>query len=427
MPDSSEVPPDWFDQRLRNTGHSEPNPVKYRAFEHDLAELLGMRAVDIYAAYISQPGNFDVRMTQSERARNARLRVAVVPADKDWTDLTEVASRMAQGRYPGTAVLVIRDNSENWTPRWGIEPSNPELLSDLPGYLSRFQISFDDFELQTYPYAPPDTLVELTEQAVQILQDLSARPEMTRILYQLDPRLFARLIENDVRAGDVVAIAHRRAVVNRFRKLLEDAEFFNDAAKPFGGSKEKVWQQLLEQNPCILGVSLAGQLLTSWSDEKLEQVVAGFSISSPGKRADAVMRTNGRIRAMVFAEIKHHNTDLLSTEPRAGCWAPSQALSEGIVQIQRTVHLASRQIGERLSDKDDTGADTGEHTYMVRPRSFLILGNLEELRGPSGVHQDKYESFELYRRNLYEPEIITYDELLARAEWYVETLDDDET
>ena len=41
-----------------------------------------------------------------------------------------------------------------------------------------------------------------------------------------------------------------------------------------------------------------------------------------------------------------------------------------------------------------------------------------------GVHRPKYESFELYRRNLYEPEVITFDELLARAEWHVEVLDE---
>lgn len=40
-------------------------------------------------------------------------------------------------------------------------------------------------------------------------------------------------------------------------------------------------------------------------------------------------------------------------------------------------------------------------------------------RGASGVHRAKHQSFELYRRNLYEPEVITFDELLAQAEWHV--------
>jgi hypothetical protein len=39
-------------------------------------------------------------------------------------------------------------------------------------------------------------------------------------------------------------------------------------------------------------------------------VVAGHSIAGAGKRVDALMRTAGRIRSMVFAEIKHHGTAL---------------------------------------------------------------------------------------------------------------------
>jgi hypothetical protein len=72
--------------------------------------------------------------------------------------------------------------------------------------------------------------------------------------------------------------------------------------------------------------------------------------------------------------------------------------------------------------RDGFGADgfeTGEHTYLVRPRSFLIVGSLAQLRSERGVHVAKLRSFELYRRNLYEPEVVTFDELLARAEWHV--------
>jgi hypothetical protein len=57
---------------------------------------------------------------------------------------------------------------------------------------------------------------------------------------------------------------------------------------------------------------------------------------------------------------------------------------------------------------------------LVRPRSFLIVGHLGEFRGArGGVNPDKYRSFELFRRHLDEPEVITFDELLARAEWHV--------
>ncbi len=250
---------------------------------------------------------------------------------------------------------------------------------------------------------------------------LFSGPEISNRLYELAPEAFRQAIRSDASADDVVALAHRKAVALRFRALLEDDEFFEEARLGVGGRPEAVWQRLLEENPWILGVGLAGQLLTSWDDSRLEQVVSGFSVAGPGKRTDALLRTTGRIRSLAFAEIKHHKTALLAgSEYRSGCWPPSAELVGGVTQLQQTVDRAVETISKRLPDTDAEGAETGEATWLIRPRSFLILGQLEELRGEVGVHADRYQSFELYRRNLYEPEIITFDELLARAEWHVE-------
>lgn len=269
---------------------------------------------------------------------------------------------------------------------------------------------------------PPegDTSVRIDD---QVLQDFFGDPDAMAALYGRDPDSVRRLIELDANAEDVIAISRRREVVGYFRKLLHDAEFFEQAAAEHS-SPEKVWQTLFEAEPWLLGANLASQLITSWSPDRLEQFVVGASVSGPGKRTDALMRTNGRIHAMIFAEIKHHRTLLVDKEYRAGCWAPSAELSGGVVQIQQTVHLATRDIQGRLADKDADGVETGENTYVVRPRSYLIVGSLDQLRTPSGVNKAKFESFELYRRNLYEPEIVTFDELLARAEWQCTLLEE---
>jgi hypothetical protein len=253
----------------------------------------------------------------------------------------------------------------------------------------------------------------------QTLHSFLTDPDALERLYDSDPERFRALIKSDVAAPDVIAIAHRKEAVKRFRQLLTDADVFAAEQERCGGKPEAVWQGFLELNPWILGVSLAGQLLTSWDEGRLEQVVAGFSVAGPGKRADALLRTAGLVRSLVFAEIKHHETPLLRTEYRPGCWPPSSELAGGVTQAQQTVHIASVEIGDRLADTDDTGAETGEDTWLLRPRSFLIIGHLAELRGASGVHAAKFRSFELYRRNLSEPEIVTFDELLARAEWHV--------
>lgn len=262
-----------------------------------------------------------------------------------------------------------------------------------------------------------------------LVRDLFANPDSLVALYRRDPAHFRRLISDDETAKDVVATAARRAEVRRFRQLLEDDDLFDEAVLATAHRRaEDVWQQFFEASPWIFGVTLAGQFLTSWDENRLEQVVAGSSIDGPGKRADALLRTAGRIRSMVFAEIKTHRTPLLGQEYRSGCWSPSTELAGGLAQVQGTVHLATLGIGERLSDLAPDGSEIpGEYTYLLRPRSFLVVGRLSDLVGErGGPHADKVRSFELFRRHLQEPEILTFDELLARAEWVVDMVADED-
>ena len=261
----------------------------------------------------------------------------------------------------------------------------------------------------------------------EVIHAVLADPAVLASQYTRDPDAYRQAIANDDAAKDVIALAARRAAVNRFRRLLDEPKFFDEEVALVPGKKpqEAVWQRLFEENPWMLGATLSTQFLSSWSDEKLEQVVTGTSISTVGKRTDALLRTNGQIRSMVFAEIKHHRTDLLKKvayEYRSGCWAPSTEMAGGVAQAQGTVHQAVEQLGLKLEHKDSNGNTVlGDFTYLVRPRSYLVIGSLTQLQGETGGnHDDKVRSFELYRRSLVEPEIVTFDEILARAEWLID-------
>jgi len=74
-----------------------------------------------------------------------------------------------------------------------------------------------------------------------------------------------------------------------------------------------------------------------------------------------------------------------------------------------------------LQTRDEDGADvSGDFSYLVEPRCLVIAGSLAELQSEAGGdHVEKIRSFELYRRGLVEPEVVTFDELLARAQWVV--------
>ncbi|MEZ5236134.1 MAG: Shedu immune nuclease family protein [Acidimicrobiales bacterium] len=253
-----------------------------------------------------------------------------------------------------------------------------------------------------------------------LLREVFSDPSAIASVYAHDPAGFRALIESDADARDVVALQRRREVVARMRGWLEGQSDFESASAAAGGP-EKAWQKLLEENPWILGIGLAGQLLTSWDEARLEQTVVGRSFAGVGKRVDALLRTAGFVRSLVFAEIKHHETALLADEYRTGCWRPSPELAGAVVQIQQTVHLAARQIDDYMQDTTADGSLLGTGTFALRPRCFVIAGSLGQLAGvEGGPIPGMVRSFELFRRNLVEPEVLTFDELLARAEWHVQ-------
>jgi hypothetical protein len=306
-------------------------------------------------------------------------------------------------------------------------PDDDERLRRIAAALTSgdFDVGTLDMVLSRYGFGPGSHLgpPDASEFFTWYAQEWSRQLEIESA-YRSDPDRIRRLIADDRSARDVVAIAHRREVVDLFRRFLDNAEFF-DGQIPTGRGPEAVWQSFLEDNHWILSGSLSGQFFESWDADRLEQTVAGSSVGGGGRRVDALLRTAGRVQSMAFLEIKHHRTDLLGEEYRTGCWSPSRELCGGVVQVQDTVQRAIAEIGERLSQHAPDGSDIPDaFTYLLRPRSFLIIGNLNQLIGEAGgLNRAKYQSFELYRRHLQEPEIITFDELLARAEGIVEYTD----
>jgi hypothetical protein len=85
-----------------------------------------------------------------------------------------------------------------------------------------------------------------------------------------------------------------------------------------------------------------------------------------------------------------------------------------------TVQRAVEDIRRKFEPMDSDGVLTGEMSYVLKPRSVLVIGNLREFQRDKGLQENRYASFELFRRSVLDPEIITYDELLARAKSVVE-------
>jgi hypothetical protein len=241
-----------------------------------------------------------------------------------------------------------------------------------------------------------------------------------RSLVEENEELFAEVVRLSLTKRDVVAIGYRKKQLDVFHLLLEDPAYFEDLKRRKGCTDEKLWQQFFEKNPWIFGYGLSYLYLDSLDDKKLEQVVQGHSVAARGKRVDALMKTRGVISSLCFVEIKTHTMPLLAASAyRAGCWAAHSELSGAIAQVQGSVASAMDSLRGKLSLNNSEGDPTGEEAFNYAPKAFLVVGNLESLVGEHGVNAEKFRSFELLRRNTFQPEIITFDELYERARFIV--------
>jgi hypothetical protein len=232
--------------------------------------------------------------------------------------------------------------------------------------------------------------------------------------------LLTEVLRAEVTTKDLVSIGYRKKQIEVFKRLLNDAQYFSRLKDQKKTKDEGLWQKYFEKNEWIFGYGLGYIFLTGLDDKKLEQVVQGHSVIDHGKRVDALMKTKGIISNLCFIEIKIHTTKLLDSKPyRTGCWAPSKELAGAVAQVQGTVASAIDSLSSQISLKDKAGNPTGKEVFNYQPKSFLVIGSLEEFSGEHGVNKDQLRSFELFRKNTISPEIITFDELYERARFIV--------
>jgi len=255
-----------------------------------------------------------------------------------------------------------------------------------------------------------------------ILEDVIVSTDQKRRFLLGNPHLVMEIARNEITETDVVALAYRKAQLDTFRNLLNDPEFFSTKREEWQKrGDEAVWQQFFEQNPWIFGYGLQYVFTTNLPDRRLEQVVAGASVSGKGKRVDALLRTLGAISSLCFVELKTPSTPLLAAkEYRAECWPISAELAGAVAQAQKTVRRAVETIHDKWPALTEEGAPTGEAAYLIHPKSFVVVGNLREFLGDHGVNETQLSSFELFRGNMVSPEVMTFDELFERARCIVQ-------
>ncbi|MGE5480572.1 MAG: Shedu immune nuclease family protein [Chloroflexota bacterium] len=172
---------------------------------------------------------------------------------------------------------------------------------------------------------------------------------------------------------------------------------------------EKYWQKFFSENTWIFGYGL-NYIFTNIFQEQPNY--GGGSVDNKGdQRGDYLCHTSANNRFTVLVEIKKPNTELIDRPYRNGCYLLEQELYGAVSQLQ--ANLNTWNIGDSRSRKNVKKLEDN-NIYTCQPKGILIIGNTAKFK-----NDDERTSFELFRRNIYNPEIITFDELLERAKFIV--------
>lgn len=213
--------------------------------------------------------------------------------------------------------------------------------------------------------------------------------------------LLESLRENVFKPEDLNVLTGRKKGLQEFKDKLND-----------GGVTEPEWQIFFRDNPWIFGYGLDYRFLGILQREA--------RVSDVGLDAKDTVITDfllGSSNFTVLVELKLPATPLFgSSLNRSRAWSLSRELMDGVSQI-----LAQKAEWEDKARRDVQFAEGGKRIDQLTrdPKAILVIGHSEQFNGTEREVLHKAQTFELFRRNLRNVEILTYDELLERAEFIV--------
>ncbi len=206
----------------------------------------------------------------------------------------------------------------------------------------------------------------------------------------------------DLSPGLVETVA--RAKVHRRRQ--ESVERFAWALEEDAWS-EVEWDHFFHDNIWIFGYGLDYQFL---SQVQNQAHLGGTTMAGTGgQRLDFIMATQATAKFTVLVDIKKPDSQLVGKEYRNNVHLLGEEIVGGVAQLQS---YCRRWVVEGSRQEDNSTALQEAGIYTYEPRGILVVGQTKQLDNPG-----KKATFELFRRNLHNPTVLTYDELLERAKF----------
>ena len=266
-----------------------------------------------------------------------------------------------------------------------------EKLKELEALLEEQGIHYGR---RDYTVVDLDALVNNDSNKASIIRKLletDSGEEVWRQLVDYDHEVATRLAISTIQNN-------RISVLRKFEQMLANKDL-----------SENEWQIFFEKNTWIFGYGLRYQILHIIQSQPN---YGGSNITgSGGQRGDFLTNTEAVSKYTCLVEIKKPTANLLqNTQYRNGAWGISNELAEAVSQIQ--VNCAQWEI---YDSRFEQNRERLSNTITVSPKGIVVIGNTSELNC-----WNKQNSFERFRREIRNPEIITYDELYERTRFIVE-------
>lgn len=273
--------------------------------------------------------------------------------------------------------------------------------------------------------------LKLADNSLEILDQETKKKIATLLQGNEGAEIIQQLLDNEIiTSQDIINTGYRKNQLKIFEKLLNDEKYLqeykneesmNSIISEFETkntitekSKDEItWQYFFYKNPWIFGYGLDYRF-----QNILQKEFSASDTDASGRgevNADFLIGDNN---FTTFVEIKKPQTKIFDNNiNRSGSWRLSKELTYAISQIleQKTRGEIKIETTRNLSLSD--GSYLKQHSYDSK--CILIFGNLEkEIFDYNETEKDILKkTFELYRRNSRNIEILTYDELYRRAEY----------
>ncbi len=286
-----------------------------------------------------------------------------------------------------------------------------------------FYISMDDFDKARLAINRIDRNVQeakLTVKRTKAYNILAERlgkpkrePNIGRAFYR---KLFTKLAQGNVELSEkdlneIIGVVNDQTSSiakenpKKFAKLRADIDLVNleQLIKRYEEmltkrNRESKWQKFFNDNPFILNMAFGYAVIKVQEQAS----VGGNKLSGDGIKIADFLVKNKLTNNTAIVEIKTPQTPIVSKqEYRDGVYTPSSHLSGAINQVLDQKYQFEKQIAQI---KDNSRLRDIE-SYAVH--CCLIVGQT-----PKGDNEQK--SFEMFRRNSKNVEIVTFDELLEK-------------